>query len=167
MFEPISRNLQSMKVQSGQVMEGVSSQLHQTVGKGVVSAMNDSFQTWLNAHPTIDWTVNHPLWAAGVVLIAIFLLWGLLRAIAQFIEQVWVAILRSPLLLIQWFFGLSRSTYQRVIAAPKEMPVEPEPNLEHRLTDLLNRLETLQQEEADVLQEVKTLLTAELNAKKA
>lgn len=165
MFEPISHNLQTAKEQSSQMAERFSTQLHQTVGKGVTSAMSDSFQSWLTTHPTIAWIVNHPLWALGILLIAIFLFWGLLRAIAQFIEQVWIAILRLPLILLQRLLGLGKGAYQRAIAGTKELskelPAEPETNVEQRLTHLLNRLETLQQEEVELLQEVKTLLATD------
>lgn len=164
MFEQVSQGVQGIKGQSSQMMERISTQMHQTVGRGVTGAVTESFQSWLNAHPTIDWTVNHPLWALGLVLLSVFLFWGLLRAIAQFIEQIWIAILRLPLRLIQWIVGLGKGTYQRLTTDTREIPAASETNSEQRLTELLTQLEALQQEEANLLQEIKTLLTAEPNS---
>ena len=160
MLEQISQGVQSVQAKSGELMEQLSNQATNTVGKGVSDAIAGSFQSWLMTHPTIHWIVDHPLWSVGLIVLAIFLFWGLLRAIAQFMEQVWLLILRSPLLLLRWLLSLGTNAYQRLTGS-KTLPAEIVSDNQQRLTDILTRLETLRQEQDELLREVKTLLTLE------
>ncbi|EKQ70641.1 hypothetical protein OsccyDRAFT_0942 [Leptolyngbyaceae cyanobacterium JSC-12] len=160
MFEQVSESFQSVQAKSGEMVQQLSSKVSNTMGKGVTNAVSMSLQNWLNAHPLIHWVVDHPLWTVGLVVVTIFLFWGLLRAIARFIEQLWLIILRSPLLLFRWVLGISTRTYQR-LAEPKDLLVPAPIDSQARLTEILTRLEVLRQEQDQLLQEVKTLLTVQ------
>ncbi|MBF2027442.1 MAG: hypothetical protein IGS48_11825 [Oscillatoriales cyanobacterium C42_A2020_001] len=157
MFEQVSESFQSVQAKSGEMVQQLSGKASNTVGKGVTDAVGMSLQNWLNAHPLIHWIVDHPLWTVGLVVLAIFLLWGLLRAIARFIEQLWLVILRSPLLLFRWVLGIGTRIYQQ-LADAKDLPVPAPVEGQARLTEILTRLEALRQEQDVLLQEVKTLL---------
>jgi len=159
MFEQVSESFQSVQAKSGEMVQQLSSKASNTMGKGVTDAVGMSLQNWLNAHPLIHWVVDHPLWTVGLIVVTIFLFWGLLRAIARFIEQLWLIILRSPLFLFRWVLSMGTQTYQRLAGAP-ELPTTAVSGNQERLTEILNRLETLRQEQDELLKEVKTLLTA-------
>ena len=59
---------------------------------------------WLLAHPYLTWTISHPLLGLGLVLLTIFSLWGLIKAIGRAIEQVWLLLLTTPFRLLQPIF---------------------------------------------------------------
>lgn len=160
MLERVSESFQTVQTKSGEMVQQWSNQASNTVGRGVTDAVGTSLQNWLTAHPLIHWVVDHPLWTVGLVVLTIFLFWGLLRAIARFIEQLWLVILRSPLLLFRWVLGMGTRTYQR-LADAKDLPVPAPVENQARLTEILTRLEALRQEQDQLLQEVKTLLTVQ------
>lgn len=160
MLERVSESFQTVQTKSGEMVQQLSSKASNTVGKGVTDAVGMSLQNWLNAHPLIHWVVDHPLWTVGFVVLAIFLFWGLLRAIARFIEQLWLVILRSPLLLFRWILGMGTRTYEQ-LAGAKDLPVPAQVKSQERLTEILTRLETLRQEQDALLQEVRSLLTVQ------
>jgi hypothetical protein len=114
--------------------------------------LNNAIQTWLESHPTIAWMVNHPIWTLIIGVLAIFLFWGLLNAIARFTEQFWIALLRSPLKLSQWIFRGSPHLLMGLLwFKPKDDPKK-------QLKEVLDRLEELRQEEDKLLEQVKKFL---------
>jgi hypothetical protein len=70
------------------------------------NAMGEMTQNWLMAHPILGWGVAHPFWALGMVVALAFMSGGLLRAIAQLTEQLWIDLLQLPMRAIRW--GLNR-----------------------------------------------------------
>ena len=119
--------------------------------------MTQPIADWLQGHPNIAWAIDHPLIALGLLLIVLLLLSGLLQAIARLTAQVWIWLLQSPLKLIRWlFYGLLRFTQRQ----PK-LPALPATPQQERLTLILQRLETMRQEQDELLQEVRSLLAAE------
>ena len=122
-------------------------------------AVATAVQNWLSAHRFWGWLIQHPLVSVLLILVLLTLLRGLLGAIAQFVEQAWVAVLRSPLELGKWLLGVGTKSFQLAITpgtAKREVDSK-----QQRLTEILNRLETLKQEQDALLQEVKTLLGSE------
>ncbi len=77
-------------------------QMPQAAVNGFQHAIADSIQTWLTAHPVIHWLVNHPIWGLILTVTSIFLLWGLLQAVADLTRQFWQMLIRLPLILGQW-----------------------------------------------------------------
>ena len=115
---------------------------------------------WLSQYPWLQWLVTHPLWLGGTILLIIFMFSGLIGAIGQLTQKIWIALLRSPFLLLQWLFvGIFRLT--RMLLGWKTEPAKlPADNSQTRLQELLDRLDTLRQEQDELLQEVKTILAA-------
>lgn len=122
----------------------------------VQNAIATMIKNWMDGHPFWAWLVSHPFWSLGLVFVVLVLLRGLLGAIAHFVEQVWVAILRSPLVLSKWLLGLGTKSFYLAIAEKREGDAK-----QQRLTEIVNRLEMLKQEQNELLQEVKTLLGSE------
>lgn len=134
-------------------------------GQGAVNSFWESLtapvQDWLSQHPLLLWLAAHPLWLLGTVLLLLFLLSGLLRAVASLTEKLWLGLLRLPILLMQWawrgsLFLLRRPAAKSGLLGSTEL-TNPSSD---RLTEVLERLETLRQEQDELMQEVKLLLAA-------
>jgi hypothetical protein len=95
------------------------------------------------------WIAVHPLYDLGLGLAVLFLLAGLLKAIARLTERLWLALLQSPLRLGKWL--LSR------LAQLFKLRLAPEP-VPDRLPEILTRLEALRQEQDALLHEAHRLL---------
>ncbi len=126
---------------------------------GMSDLLTNSTQTWLESHPTLNWILVHPLWSVGLALLLVFLFWGLLKAIAQFIEKLWLQILLAPFKLGQQMVKLVTPTFKHA-ADPKPTYLETDTGHD-RLVEILLRLEALKQEQDTLLQEVKTILSLE------
>jgi exonuclease VII large subunit len=117
--------------------------LSDTLTDGVQDLIKTSAQEWIAAHPLIAGILSHPLWSIGAIFLILLIGWGLIGAIARFIEQAWLLILQSP-------FALLKKTAELNLVAkdPKK-----------QLVDVLVRLENLNQEQDKLLQEVKEILS--------
>jgi hypothetical protein len=142
---------------------------------GFWDALTAPIQDWLGQYPVLLWLGIHPLWLVVVILLVLFLLSGLLRAVAGLTEKLWLVLLRLPILLVRWvwrgtLFLLSRPFAAKPVAQSslaqsslvKSSLVNP-PLLDSadRLTEVLDRLEALRQEQDELLKEVKSLLVKE------
>jgi hypothetical protein len=114
----------------------------------VLAPVTESISDWLDTHSPWAWLFTHPIALVICALIALFLLSGLLSAIAQLTQRLWIGLLRSPLSLTRWIFGKGSQLVKRPFA-------EPQPD---RLMVVLDRLESLKREEDELLQEVRSLL---------
>ncbi len=140
--------------------------------QGAVAAM---IQNWLVDHPILNWGLTHPVWALIGLAVLFLLSGGLLRAIAQLTEQLWIRLLQLPMRLGQWilaqllqFFG--RPFRASIHADPEPIDISPlEINIAslqdahesldaEQLYDILVRLEQIQQEQTLLLQDIKNLL---------
>jgi hypothetical protein len=99
-------------------------------------------------HSVTAWLISHPLWALGGLLVSFVLLSGLLRAIAQSTERLWIILLRAPLQLGRWVLNQVLRLLKLPIAKPDR----------NQLYEKVARLEQLQQEQQQLLQEIKTLM---------
>jgi len=123
-------------------------------------ALSTPFQAWLAQHPLMFWLVSHPAWLIGVSLLILLLLSGLLRAIAGLTEQLWLALLRLPIWLAQWIWQwISQAAF--LLLRPVLPKTEQPSPIPSRLSELLIRLESLRQEEQELMQEMQSLLSAQ------
>jgi hypothetical protein len=126
--------------------------------EAIQGAVVGIFQNWLMAHPILGWGVTHPLLSLGMGLVLFFVLWGLLRAIAQLTERLWVILLRVPIRLGQWIFrqlpNIFRFQPNFLSVDQTHLPTDRE----QHLRELLLRLEHLQREQALLLQDIKNSL---------
>ncbi|MBD1870212.1 hypothetical protein H6F95_23545 [Cyanobacteria bacterium FACHB-471] len=126
-------------------------------GEGMQNVVLGSFQDWLTTHPMLAWLITHPLYALVIGLLLLVLLWGLIGAIANLVQQAWVALLHAPLRLIHWVWCSIISLFT-VATLPKSAP---EPDKNQRLADLLNQLEAIRLQQDQLLEEVKAILALE------
>lgn len=127
-----------------------------SISQTLLEPVLKSVQAWMATHPVIAWVMSHPLWAIALFFVALLLSWGLLGAIARLIQQAWLLILQAPLKLFQWGFdSLFNTLSTRLLKAGESTILEQR---EQRLLETLNRLEVLQQEQEELMQEVRTIL---------
>ena len=128
---------------------------------GFWESLTQPVQDWLLAHPFGNWLLSHPLWAIGLVLIALLLLSGLFGAIAQLTQKLWIVLLRSPVVLIGWLVAgivlLVKAPFSASFNAKKQLPAAE--TQQQRLAEILDRLDDLKQEQDNLLQEAKQILS--------
>lgn len=127
-------------------------------GEGIQSAVVGSFEDWLATHPMLAWLITHPLYTLAIGLLLLVLLWGLIGAIANLVQQAWSALLHAPLRLIRWVW---RSSISLLTTATLPKVTTPEPDKNQRLADLLNQLEAIRLQQDQLLEEVKAILALE------
>jgi hypothetical protein len=129
------------------------------------------FQSWLISSPLLGWGLAHPILGLTAAVAAVVLLGGLLRAIAQLTEQLWVKLLQMPMRVGQWlFFQLlcllkvrprTVANTQNLVTADSLKLALNETNTsepDQQMYEIMVRLERLQQEQTLLLQDIKTLL---------
>jgi hypothetical protein len=140
--------------------------------QGAVAAM---IRNWLVDRPILNWGLAHPVWTLVGLAVLVLLSGGLLRAIAQLTEQLWIRLLQLPMRLGQWILAQLLQLFGRPFRAL--LPAEPEPidspsaelNIAHlqdvhasseaeQLYEILARLEQIQQAQTLLLQDIKQLL---------
>jgi hypothetical protein len=120
---------------------------------GIQSALLQPLQSWLGEHPVVAWLVLHPLWSLALLGLAILLFAGLWSAVARLTEGFWLALVQLPFRLVTWLFaGTTGLLLKRWVRSPGG---DASPD---RLTEIVTRLEALQTEQEDLLQEMRQIL---------
>ena len=120
---------------------------------GLQSALLKPLQTWLSDHPMAAWFVLHPLWAGVLVVLILLLLAGLWSAIARLTEGFWMTLVRLPFQLVTWLFVTTVGLVLKRWPKGEATAVSPD-----RLGEIMARLEALQIEQENLLQEMRQLL---------
>lgn len=148
--------------------EGVSGKASEALKNAISSLISD----WINAHPKVFWLVSHPLISLALLFLVILIISGLLKALGQFFEKGWLVILQVPVRLSRFIFG---SLYQflkglftqnnLVIKSikPVDLKTLSSQSLAHkeRLAEIISRLDALNQEQNQLMQEAASLLRAD------
>ena len=135
------------------------------ISESLDRAIGNYLSHWLISHPYLAWTIAHPLLGLGLLLLTVFSLWGLIKAIGRAIEQVWLLLLTTPFRLLQPIFGLMWRSMRRIFGHTSNSndrpasPAVPTPSAE-RIDRIVNRLQALRQEQDLLLQELATLAGA-------
>ncbi|MCW5312526.1 hypothetical protein GTQ43_01240 [Nostoc sp. KVJ3] len=150
-----------------------------TTSGAVKDVMASSVSDWLTQHPMffrlvqiLGWATNHPIISIVVLLFAIALLWSIIKAIVRLIETASWSILQVPLKFVQAlikvsFFSLTKvgsfavqqitatKTTNNLLALP---PENFQPNKKQRLGEISHRLEAIQKEQNQLLEEAADLI---------
>ncbi|MFB2967746.1 hypothetical protein ACE1CD_02120 [Aerosakkonema sp. BLCC-F183] len=159
-----------------EVSEKAKASLEETIQKteglslsfseGIQTAINSFINDWLNKHPLILWIWNHPLPSLAVlffiILLVIFLVSGLLRAITSLSEKTWISIFQVPFKLLRAMLGLGHKSVDNVrrnelVTAGSGLTFNPSERQE-RVVHILSRLDTIKQEQELLIQELATLI---------
>uniref|UniRef100_B8HP35 Uncharacterized protein n=1 Tax=Cyanothece sp. (strain PCC 7425 / ATCC 29141) TaxID=395961 RepID=B8HP35_CYAP4 len=128
-----------------------------TLTTNLQQILADSVRGWMSEHPLIAWMIHHPLWTLVLILLGLFLSWGLVGAAAQLTKKVWVLVLQGPFKLAQLLAqGILRLF--NLAKPPQLAQLEREDHLQKRLSEILNRLESLRQEQEALIREMELLV---------
>ncbi len=135
--------------------------LTQELSKQLIDPIVNPVRDWLTQHPLWNWLLLHPLWLLGLVVLVLFLFAGLMGAIAHLTETIWLTVLRLPIRLTQWIFWgvvqLFKLPFTPRLNGKKTDPVQSQ----ERLTEILDRLEALRQEQDQLMAEVRSIMTVQ------
>jgi len=157
-------------------------QLKSTTSGAIETAINSSFNDWLTEHPVIlrliqivSWAANHPIISVVILLFALALLWSIIKAIVSLIETASWSILKFPVKLLQAlvkfsFLSLtevsnfvvqktktSQTTDNLSVLLPENLPI----NKQIRLAEITSRLEVIQKEQHELLEEAANLIASD------
>ncbi|MEH2239796.1 hypothetical protein [Nostoc sp.] len=153
-----------------------------TTSGAVKDAMTSSVSDWLTQHPIffrlvqiLGWAANHPIISIVILLFALALIWSIIKAIVRLIETASWSILQVPIKLIQAFIQVSFLTLVKVgsfgvrrITGAKTtdslhtlLPENFQPNKQQRLVEISSRLEAIQKEQNELLQEAANLIASD------
>ncbi|MBN3908605.1 MAG: hypothetical protein HWQ35_19300 [Nostoc sp. NMS1] len=153
-----------------------------TTSGAVKDVMASSVSDWLTQHTVffrlvqiLGWATNHPIISIVIFLFAIALIWSIIKAIVRLIETASWSILKVPLKLFQAlikvsFLSLTKVgsfAVQRMTATEKTnnlpalLPESFQPNKKQRLAEISSRLEAIQKEQHELLQEAADLIASD------
>ncbi|MEH2226203.1 hypothetical protein [Nostoc sp.] len=157
-------------------------QFKNTTSGAVKDAMASSASDWLTQHPIffrlvqiLGWAANHPIISVVILLFALALIWSIIKAIVRLIETASWSILKVPLKLLQTLikvsflsltkvgsFAVQRMTATETIDnLPALLPEDSQPTKQQRLAEISYRLEAIQKEQHELLQEAADLIAAD------
>lgn len=157
-------------------------QFKSTTSGAVKTALASSASDWLTQHPIffklvqiLGWATNHPIISVVILLFALALVWSIIKAIVRLIETASWSILRVPIKLLQAFikvsfislvkvgsFGVQRITATKTTEnLPAFLPESFQPNKQQRLAEISGRLEAIQKEQNELLQEAADLIASD------
>ncbi|MBE8969590.1 hypothetical protein IQ277_26225 [Nostocales cyanobacterium LEGE 12452] len=157
-------------------------QFKSTTSGAVKDAMVSSASDWLTQHPIffrlvqiLSWGANHPIISIVILLFALALSWSIIKAIVRLIETASWSILQVPLKLLQALIKVSFQSLTKVgsfaaqqITGAKTTDNLPtlltenfQPNKQQRLAEISNRLEAIQKEQNELLQEAADLIATD------
>lgn len=123
----------------------------------LLSRIRLPIQDWLATHPLWNWLLTHPLWLLGTIILLLFLLAGLLGAIASLTEKIWLFVLQAPIRLMQLIF-IGTLKLLKIPFLPRANSQKSTQSRPERLTVILDRLEALKQEQDALIQEVRSIV---------
>jgi replication fork clamp-binding protein CrfC len=106
----------------------------------------------------LGWAVNHPIISLVILLVLTAILWIIIKGIVRLIETASWSIIKFPLKLIQSLIKVSHLTLKNIISNNNNSELIAVNSLkihqhkQQRLTEIYRRLETIQQEQQQLLQ---------------
>ncbi|MBW4641508.1 MAG: hypothetical protein KME23_00500 [Goleter apudmare HA4340-LM2] len=171
----------------GSVGEGwqTAEQIQSTTSGAVQTAITSYMNEWLAQHPLFfrlfqifGWATNHPIISFIILLFIVALIWSLIKAIMRLIETASWSIIQVPLKLLLalikvsylYFSKLSSLAVEKirgsqatenmtVLISENSSPVDQ--NKQQRLAEISRRLEAIQKEQNQLLEEAANLIAVD------
>lgn len=138
--------------------------LNRTLSEGIQASINSSLNAWIGNHPKLVWLVNHPLQTLGLLLLALFLFSGLLKAVSSFTEKFWIWLLTAPFKFVSSGLGL---IFQSSQGRDKKLEEILRGNdKEAQMKKILGRLENLKKEQDLLFEELRNMVKLEKQKQK-
>jgi hypothetical protein len=184
--DTVTTNFGQAKASLEQTLQSAE-QVKNTTSAAVQTAISSSVVDWFEQHPTLmrlvqilGWAVNHPIISLVILLFALAIVWSLIKAIGRIIESASLSLLQVPLKLLQAFVKISFLSFTKVSSLavkqlndtktsdniPTLLPVvspQIHKDKQQRLVEISTRLEEIQKEQNQLLQEAAAILASEKN----
>lgn len=151
-----------------QKVEKIGTTISTEIEKSINSLFNhqlDNIQHWIDVHPTISWmlkfilwSINHPLFGLITILVLLFSIWQLFKVFGRLIENGLLVTLTAPFKLVASLLKFNFQPLSFLGSNPQDTLKSEDK--QDRLSQLLSRLETLKQEQNNIIQEISTLVSA-------
>ncbi|ARV60924.1 hypothetical protein BZZ01_21950 [Nostocales cyanobacterium HT-58-2] len=184
--DTITTNFGQAKASVEQTLQSAE-EVKNTTSTAVQTAISSSIGHWFEQHSTLmrlvqilNWAANHPIISLVILVFALALVWTLIRAIGRIIESASLSLLRVPFKLLQGFLKASFLLFTKVSSLavkqltdtktkttdniPTFLPVvspQIHNHQQQRLVEISTRLEEIQQEQNQLLQEAAAILASE------
>ncbi|MGA9379501.1 MAG: hypothetical protein WBV73_12100 [Phormidium sp.] len=139
---------------------------------------------WLDSNPVVlrlldwfFWGTNHPIWGLIILLTTLALLWNLFKGFSDLVAILAREIMQLPMRLLRFTWRVSSKSIQQVGnlalkpfrgTKPTEIPALPpatsqlvQIDKQQRLTEISHRLQEIQNEQKELLQEASLILDAD------
>ncbi len=153
--------------------------LKNSTSGAIETAINSSLNHWLIQHPAIfrliqilSWAASHPIISVVILIFSLAILWSIIKAIVRVIETASWSILQFPVKLLEGLIKVSffylvkvasfaiqqikppKTTDNQPVLLPENLPT----NKQVRLAEITSRLEAIQKEQHELLQEAADLI---------
>ena len=143
-------------------------------------------EDWLTKYPKFSqtlqifaWSVNHPIISLGILLLAIALSWSIIKGIVRLIQIASLSILKFPFKLLQFLIKIGFKTFHNINNLPQQKNVlyskihnnselitinvteKYKHNKQQRLSEIYHRLQKIQDEQQQLLEEATKLIASE------
>jgi hypothetical protein len=136
------------------------------ISASIEQAIASYFSNWLGQHSYLLWMFAHPIPSLILLVVGIFLLSGLFKAIGRGMEQLWVFLLKTPFRLLQPLFRLIVRATLRIFGhtnfSESQLAVQTTPE---RIESIVDRLQTLAREQELLLGELSSLTQSSVRPK--
>ena len=172
----LSENVERTKSSLEQTLQ-TAQQLSSKTSEAIQTGINSSVDQWLQTHPAVFrllhlllWAAEHPIVSLAIFLFSIAIAWSFIRAIGRLIDTVGWSLLQAPFKLSQLVIGVSwRSLSSNSSAVKQLMPKHQSPvlrsvnshpthNHKQRLAEIAARLEVIQEEQRNLIEEAAAIL---------
>ncbi|MGD2181865.1 hypothetical protein [Lusitaniella coriacea] len=136
------------------------------LNNAIQSEFSKIIHNWSVEHPLINWGFSHPILTVILLLVlvsfVVFIIQNLFKFINQLITATWLAILGSPFKIGNYLFNFvkiratQKQTRDRELSSVLETTKQ-----ELGLSEIVQRLETLNQEQDRLLKQVVEILNAD------
>lgn len=152
--------------------QAASQELTDTSSAAIQNALATSVVNWLQAHPvifrffnTIIWAIDRPIVSLAILILTIATSLSIIKALNRLLERVGLSLLQAPFRLIARGFKLSwlgirqkfphKNVSNLAINNPKVIITH---SPQQRLAEISQRLQVLQKEHNELLQEATAIL---------
>lgn len=160
-------------IQSAERLNVAATESVQGVMNSFIREWVDSIKVWIDSHPVAFWVVqgllwgiDHPILALVVVLLLVFILQRLLKALSYLVERALVSLLQAPFKFGRFLLRSSTGLLGRLRGKEATSELEAlsseltQTNQTERLATILTRLEVIRQEQDQLLQEVAAIVAS-------
>ena len=116
-------------------------------------AIQSLVNSWVEKHPFLVWSLQHPIISLVSLFLFIVLLFRLFAAVTQLLDKLWIWLLKSPILLIRSLFGLKHKPSETKMAvSSSELVLDPA-----KISQIIQQLETINKQQQQIMSDIAAL----------